>query len=289
VLAGRGASLISSLKQLFNNRQPLWRAAARARIRNGTEYNAEQPLFRRFRMATMVPELPREQPESFGSDLAGLGSFLIDPAGAAKYVFRKWFWVTPLIVVGLISLVFYYLTLPIIQHVLDVTPAPANSTPEQYQKGVEIGMMFQRIVAFLMPLIIAVVWAISALILFAMSSALSVNTKFLWLFNLLAGCSVISLLGGIASFVILKVKGEVSTMAELHPALGLDIFMPEGSNKYAVALLGYFSVFQLWWIVMIVLVFSAAFRVSKGKAFAVVSPVIIIGALFAVIGAAFQR
>jgi Yip1 domain len=240
-------------------------------------------------MATMVPELPKEQPESFGSDLAGLGSFLIDPAGAAKYVFRKWFWVTPLIVVGLISLVFYYLTLPIIQHVLEVTPAPANSTPEQYQKGVEIGMMFQRVVAFLMPLIIAVVWAVSALILFAMSSVLSVNTKFLWLFNLLAGTSVISLLGGIASFVILKVKGEVSTMAELHPALGLDIFMPEGSNKYAVALLGYFSVFQLWWIVMIVLVFSAAFRVSKGKAFAIVSPLIIIGALFALIGAAFQR
>jgi Yip1 domain len=240
-------------------------------------------------MATLVPELPKEQPESFGSDLAGLGSFLIDPAGAAKYVFRKWFWVTPLIVVGLVSLVFYYLTLPIIQHVLEVTPAPPNSTPEQYQRGLEIGMMIQRVVAFVMPLILAVIWAVSALILFAMSSVLSVNTKFLWIFNLLAGCSVISMLGGIASFVILKVKGEVSTMAELHPALGLDIFMPEGSNKYAVALLGYFSVFQLWWIVMVVLVLSAAFRVSKGKAFAILLPLIIIGALFTVIGAAFQR
>lgn len=240
-------------------------------------------------MATMVPELPNERPESFGSDLAGLGSFLIDPAGAAKYVFRKWFWVTPLIVVGLLSLVFYYLTLPVIQHVLEVAPVPPNSTPEQYQKGMEIGMMIQRVVAFIMPLILAVIWAISALILFAMSSVMSVNTKFLWLFNLMAGSSVISMLGGIATFIILKAKGEVSTMAELHPALGLDIFMPEGANKFAVALLGYFSVFQLWWIVMVVLIFSAAFRVSKGKAFAIVSPLIIIGALFAVIGAAFQR
>jgi hypothetical protein len=240
-------------------------------------------------MATMVPELPAEQPESFGDDLVGIGSFFIDPAGAAKYVFRKWFWVAPLILVGVISLVLYYMTLPMIQHVLEVTPPPANTPPEQYQKGLEIGMMVQRIIAFLMPVWIAVIWAVSALILFAMCSVTSVNAKFLFLFNLLAGCSLIQLLGGIASFVILKAKGEPSTMAELRPALGLDIFMPEGTNKYVVALVGYFSVFELWWIVMMVLVFSAAFRVSKGKAFAIVSPLIILTLVFRVAGAAFQR
>lgn len=240
-------------------------------------------------MATIVPDLPREQPESAGSDLVGLGSFLIDPPGAAKCVFRKWFWVTPLIVVGLVSCLFYYLSLPMIQHVMEVTPAPANASPEQYQKGIEIGMMIQRVVVFLMPVILAVIWAVSALILFAMCSVTSVNAKFLWLFNLMAGCSIIQMLAGIAKFAILKGKGEVSTTAELQPALGLDIFMPQGANKYAVALLGYFSVFQLWWIVMVVLVFSAAFRVSKGKAFGIISPLIIIGILFTVIGAAFQR
>jgi hypothetical protein len=240
-------------------------------------------------MATIVPELPGEQPESFGSDLAGMGSFFIDPTGAAKYLFRKWFWLGPLVLVGVISLVTYYLTLPMIQHVLEVTPPPANTPPEQYQKGMEIGMMIQRIVAILMPVWIAAIYAVSALILFAMCSVLSVNAKFLWLFNLLAGCSLIQLLGAIAGFVILKVKGEVSTMAELRPPLGLDIFMPESANKYAVALLGYFSVFEIWWIVMMVLVFSAAFRVSKGKAFAVILPLIILSLLFRVVGAAFQR
>lgn len=240
-------------------------------------------------MATIVPELPAEQPESFGSDLVGMSSFFIDATAAAKYVFRKWFWVMPLIVVGLVSLVLYYMTLPMIQHVLEVTPAPANASPEQYQRTIEIGMMVQRVIAFLMPLWIAAIWAISALILFAMCSVLSVNAKFLWLFNLLAGCSVIQMLGGIASFVILKAKGEVSSMAELRPPLGLDIFMPETANKFAVALLGYFSVFELWWIIMMVLVFSAAFRASKGKAFAIISPLIILTLLFRVIGAAFQR
>lgn len=240
-------------------------------------------------MATVVPDFPAAQPEGFASNLAGMGNFFIDPAGAAKYVYRKWFWVMPLIIVGVVSFILYYLTLPMIQHVLEVTPPPNNTAPEQYQRGMEIGMMLQRIIAFLMPLWVAVIWAVSALILLAMCSVTAVNVKFVWLFNLLAGCSVIQLLSGIASFVILKAKGEVSTMAELRPALGLDIFMPEGANKYAVVLLGYFSVFEVWWIVMMVLVFSAAFRVSKGKAFAVVLPLIIWSILFRVMGAAFQR
>lgn len=240
-------------------------------------------------MATIVPELPAEQPESFGSDLAGLGSFFIDPSGAARYVHRKWFWVMPLILVGVVSFVLYYLTLPLIEHVLQVTPPPANTPPEQYERGMAIGMMIQRIIAFAMPVFIAAMWAVSALILFAMCSVMGVTAKFRWLFNVVAGCSVIQLLSGIASFVILRAKGEVSTMAELRPPLGFDIFMPEGANKYAVALLGYFSVFEIWWIVMMVLVLSAALRTSKGKAFAMVFPLIILTILFRVVGAAFQR
>jgi hypothetical protein len=116
-----------------------------------------------------------------------------------------------------------------------------------------------------------------------------VSARFLALFNLLAGCSVITMLAGIASFVILKAKGEVSTQAELRPPLGLDIFLPPDANKYAAAFLGYFSVFEMWWIVMMVLIFSAAFRVSKGKAFAIVAPLILLAILFRVVGAAFQR
>jgi Yip1 domain len=240
-------------------------------------------------MATIVPELPANEPESFGSDLAGMGNFFVDPSGAAKYLFRKWFWLGPLIVVSVISVITYYLTLPMIEHVLEITPAPANTSPEQYQRGMEIGMMIQRVIAFLMPVIIAIIWTISALILVAMCSALSVEAKFLSLFNLVAGCSLIQLLGSLAGFFILKLKGEVSTTAELHPALGLDIFLPEGTNKYAVALAGYINITEIWWIVMMVLVLSAAFRMTKGKAFAIVSPLIILSLLFRFIGAAFQR
>jgi hypothetical protein len=56
-----------------------------------------------------------------------------------------------------------------------------------------------------------------------------------------------------------------------------------------VAFLGYFSIFEIWWIVMMVLIFSTAFGTTKGKAFAVVLPLIVLSLLFRVGAAVFQR
>jgi hypothetical protein len=240
-------------------------------------------------MSTIAPEFPVEHGETLVFDLAGMPSFLIDPQAAAKRVFTKWFWVGPLILFSLVSFIASYLMMPMIQHVLEVSPIPANTSPEQYQKGIDMGMKIQHITMYLAPLTVAALYAIQTLIVFAMCSILAVNAKFRSLFNLIAGCSLIQLLAAIASLVILKAKGEVSTMAELRPALGLDIFLPEGTSKYAAAFLGYFSVFELWWIVMMVLILSSAFRVSKGKAFAILLPLILLSIAFRVGSAAMQR
>lgn len=240
-------------------------------------------------MSTMVPELPAERHESFIDDLAGMGNFLIDPTGAAKRVFSKWFWVGPLIIVSAIAIVAGYIRMPITQHVMETMPLPANANPEQFQRGMELSMKLQSIFIWCAPIATAALFAIDALILLATSSVVSVTAKFLWLFNLVAGCSLIQGLAAIASVVILRAKGDISTLAELQPPLGLDIFMPEGANKYAVAFLGYFSLFEIWWIVMMVLIFSKAFRVSKGKAFGIVLPLILLSLILRVVFAALQR
>jgi hypothetical protein len=240
-------------------------------------------------MATLVPDIPREQPESFAADLAGMGNFFIDPAGAAKRVFSKWFWIGPVVVYSIVSITAGYLLMPMVRHVLEVSPIPPNVSPEQYQRSLEIGLLIQRILIFFAPVTSAALFALSAVILLASSALLSIRTKFLWLFNFVSGCALIQLLASIASVIILKAKGDVSTMAELRPPLGLDIFLPEGTNKYLMALLGYFSVFEIWWVVMAALIFSTAFRVSKAKAFAAILPLILLSLLFRLVGAAFQR
>jgi hypothetical protein len=239
-------------------------------------------------MATISPDLPG-QPESFANDIAGMPSFFIDPAGAAPRVHSKWFWVWPLLVFSVVSIVAGILVMPLVQHVLEITPPPPNVTPEQYQQRIGIGEIIQKVFVYLAPLFRALLFALQAAILLASSSVMGVGAKFRQLLNLVAGCGLIQVLAAIAGLIILKSKGEISSMAELQPALGLDIFLPEGTNKFLMAFLGYFSVFEIWWIVMLVLIFAAAFRVSKGKAFAVIAPLVLLSLLWRVGAAAFQR
>jgi len=240
-------------------------------------------------MATTASGNPTRDRETLADDIAGMGSFFIDPQGAARRVFHKWFWAGPLIIFSIVSAIASYFMMPMVQHVLDVSPIPAGVTPEQYQHSTDMAMTVQRASMFFAPVMAALILAIQTLILLASSAVLTVEAKFRSLFNLVAGCTLIQVLASIASVVILKAKGEISSMAEMRPALGLDIFLPEGTNKYVVAFLGYFSVFEIWWVVMMVLTFSAAFRVSKGKAFAVILPLVVLSIFFRVAAVAFQR
>ena len=240
-------------------------------------------------MGTLAPELPAGSSGSFGTDLAGTGCFFIDPQGAARRVHSKWFWVTPLIIFSIVSFVASYIMVPMARHVMETAPLPQGVTPEQYQRGMEIGLTIQKVSMYFAPVLAAVLFAIQTAILLGMSVALGVGAKFRQLFNLIAGCSLIQVLAAAAGVIILKAKGEVSSVAELRPALGLDIFLPEGTNKLLVAVLGYFSVFEIWWIVMMVLIYSAAFRVSKGKALMVIAPLILLSILLRVSGAVFSK
>lgn len=240
-------------------------------------------------MAAIAPNVPSARHESFASDLAGMFSFLIDPAAAARRLPRKLFWIAPVIFTSICAILYQLGSVPIMQHYLETAPAPANVPPEQYARGMQISLAVMRYSAYAMPIFILAVTAIMAGILLGLSSIAAVKVRFIELFNLIAGCGIISGLQTLAWLMILKAKGEISSQAELKPPLGLDIFLPAGTNKFLLATLGYFSVFQIWWIVMMILVYSTGFRVGKGKAAAVILPLVLFGLLMTLVGAAFQR
>jgi hypothetical protein len=225
----------------------------------------------------------------FASDLAGLPSFFIDPESAAKRVHSKWFWVAALLVSSVIAIAVGIYLAPIIIHVTEVAPIPDGVTQEQHDKGVAFVRMATKFGVYLSPIFSVVIWAAIAGILLAISVVSGVTARFGSLFNLVAGCWLIQTLGSVATTVILHFKGEISTAAELKPPMGFDIFLPEGSNKYLMAAGGSFSIFQIWWVVMMALIFSAAFRVSKGKSFAIVLPLWFIGLALSLVGAIFQK
>jgi hypothetical protein len=238
-------------------------------------------------VSTLAPDLPLEPHESFADDLAGMGSYFIDPEGAARRASHKWFWVGPLIVCSIIAIVTQLVRLPITQQVMETMPIPNGLTEAQWTKQMQISLMVQHIAVWCSPIIVAVIYLLQAGILMAMASIMSGNAKFRTLFNIVAGCSLIATLEAIASVVVLKMKAPVSSIAELKPPLGLDIFLSEGSSKVLMGFLSYFTVFNLWWIVMMVLVLAATLRISKGKAFAIVLPLIVLSLLLIMVGAAF--
>jgi hypothetical protein len=227
----------------------------------------------------------KSEPSSLASDLAGIPSFFIDPESAARRLSSKWFWVAPVLLAIIIGIVVLEHNAPYILHAASVSPVPDGMTAEQFNKIAEVQVKYGP---FFTPLAI-LIYAIEAGLLLAMSAMMGVTARFGQLFNLAAGCGLISSLSLIASAAILHLKGEVSSMAELRPAMGLDIFMPEGTNKYLVAFGSNFSVFNIWWVVMMVLIFAVEFKVSKGKAFAAVFPLWILGAAFSLLGAMGQK
>src|ERR1700751_4753373 len=129
-------------------------------------------------MATFAPELPANPPESFASDLAGMGAFFADPQGAAKRVRSKWFWIGPLVVFSIVSATASYLLMPMVQHVLEIAPLPQGATPEQYEKGVQLGLKIQRISMYLMPVYAFVIFSIQAGVLLGVSSMAGIRAKF---------------------------------------------------------------------------------------------------------------
>jgi hypothetical protein len=238
-----------------------------------------------------VPELPVTQEEqgSFAGDLVGMFNFFIDPIAASKLIRHKWFWVGPIVLEAIVTAVILYLTIPFMVHVAEVSPPPPNVDAATYQQRLPMIIGFYKFLPIIFVFVVVIFTLIGALILWGTCSVMQIKSKFGWLFNLLAGAGLISTLQGIAAFLVLKGKGEVNSQAELQPPLGLDIFMPETTNKMLLAFVGFFTPFQIWYIVILGLTFAYAFKVTKGKAFAAITPVVLVPLLFKLLGAAFQK
>jgi hypothetical protein len=232
-----------------------------------------------------------ERPNSGGilDDVVGVADFLIDPSGAARRLPKKLFWVVPLILVSAVMLVAGIMNLPLVQQAMTNQPPPANVNPQQFQNQMRIGLTIQRIALYCSPLLMVLFSAITALIVMASCVVIDLKPRFIEMFNLMMGLSVIDALKVIATTVVLHVKGEPSGMADLQPALGLDIFTSTGASKVLVAILGYINVFQIWQIAMAILIFAAAYRVSKTKAAIAVGPLFALGLILRLVGALFSR
>ena len=213
----------------------------------------------------------------------------VDPEGTSKRVPAPYFWLWPLLLIALVSVVVGLQMGPISSRVAEIGFKQQNMTGEQLEQARSMTHTFTTAGAYFTPIIIGVFLLIIALLVGALYSVQGVKTRFRDMFSILAVCGMIQLVQSIAFLFVLRAKGDDITSAEqLRPSFGLDMFTPDLHGP-ALAILNFFSLFQIWYIVILVLTLAAFTGSSKTKAFVAATPAWVLPLLLAVLGSLFQK
>ncbi|MFN0106272.1 MAG: YIP1 family protein [Bryobacteraceae bacterium] len=220
--------------------------------------------------------------------LLAILNVFIDPAETVRRIQgNKLAWLPPILLGGLIMAFYNYSIAPMAMQVMRNDP-PAGLDPAKLDQMVSTMQTMARFSAITAPMMFAVMTLIGAALIFAMCVIFTVNVRFPDLYNLMAHVGLINAVQMLAHYIALKGKGELMSLKELVPGFGLDIFLSEGAPKLLTGLLGFFSIFTIWHIVMLGIGFAALARIGKGKAFLVTAPSWILGLIFALIGSLFR-
>ncbi len=230
-----------------------------------------------------------EEAVGLGGQLAGMLNIFIDPAGAVKQIRRKLSWLWPLLIVSVVTAVVEYLKVPITLRIIQTNP-PGNLTPEQLERSMGVIQTAQKVGVFAAPVFMTGMLALGAAILLASCSVLGMRVNFRDLFSLVTHGSLIGMLQSVAGYVVLRLKGdEVQTMNELQPAFGLALVFHEGVSKPMLAVMNYFSIFNLWYIVVLSLALAALAGTSRARGFVAAAPSWLLGLLIFVGASSLRR
>jgi hypothetical protein len=222
--------------------------------------------------------------------LAAMLNIFVDPQAAVdRFHGRKFAWIWPVLITGAVTAVVGLITVPIVRQVMSLNP-PEGLSGEQLERTLSMIQTVSKVTAFLSPVMVAIMLLMSAGILLGACSVLDIKAKFFDLYTLLAYCSLVSLLNGIAmGLVVYFRRNDIQTMAELQPAFGLNLLLPDDANRLLEGVLGFFSIFTIWYIVILALAFAYMTKVPRGKAFAATSPVWFVGMVFYIVGVMFRK
>lgn len=235
----------------------------------------------------MIEETKIEK-ATFSDVLSGMGNAFVDPKGMARQVVKKGFWIWPLAILCVAFVAFGALMAPIIVRVMQLYPPEgvAQLPREQIEK-IAHAFAYAPIVAA--PVVVVLMLLLSAWLVNLACTVLGIQTKFRHVFSLIMAASMIAIPQLIASYAVVSMKGDdIQSVQELQPAFGLDIFF-SGLKGPLLAFLNFFSIFEIWSMVILGLGLAYMARTSKGKAFAAITPAWLIPLLLKVVGSFFQK
>ena len=215
-------------------------------------------------------------------------NIFIDPAEAAKQMDGKFAWVPPVVLQSIAAIIAGMMMSPIAISVMRSNP-PGNLSGEQLQKALDMMEIMSKAQLVIAPLMVLAMTALVALVLFAAASVMDAKGTFGRLFTFAAHAGLVLTVAQIAMVIVLKFKGEISSMKELAPSFGPDMFLGEGASGLLIGFCKFFSLFNIWYFVVLVVGLAALLNIPKGKALGVASPVIFLTFIFVVAGAMFNN
>lgn len=228
-----------------------------------------------------------DESPSVGSGVAGMFNAFVDPVGLAKAAKARLFWLWPLIVTSAVFVVFGYLMLPYTMQLIDAKMAERGGmSPEQLERATRMTHTFSQVGVYVTPVFLVLFLMLAAWLVGLTGSMLGLSARFRDIFSLSAACSMLGALQYIATYIVIRAKDEpITNQEQLMPAFGLDIFIP--AHGMALSILNFFSIFEIWSLVIFAFALAALSGSSKGKAFAAMTPAWLIPLIFKMIGAAF--
>jgi hypothetical protein len=221
--------------------------------------------------------------------LAMLNIFVDPKASVDRFRGKKWAWVAPILVTGMLAAIIGWISAPIVIRVMLQNP-PEGANVEQLQQAVPFINMAYKIGSLASPILIGVMTLVSTALLLAACTVLDIPAKLGELYNLVAFAGLIPGLQMVAmASVIWLRRDDIQSMIELQPPFGLNILLPDDSSRILQGFLGYFTPFTIWYIVVLAFAFAYLKNVPKGKAFAATAPVWIFGLLATIVGSMFSR
>jgi hypothetical protein len=228
-----------------------------------------------------------------GDGVVGMLNVFVDPTGTAKRVPAPLSWIWPLITLSIIYVVFGYLMLPYIMNLIDLRInqqiSQQNTPVEQAEGGRNTAHAIYQYYPLAIPVLSILFLLLFAWLVSGMASMAGLRAKFRDIFSLMAACQLIQALQTpIAAYIVLHAKGdEITSQEQLTPPFGLDIFL-QSIHGALLGLVNFFSIFEIWYL--IVLTFGLAYlgKSSKGKAFFAITPAWLLPLLIKVIQGMFQ-
>jgi hypothetical protein len=232
---------------------------------------------------------PQEPTAGIGDGLAGILNVFFDPAATARRVVLRWFWIYPFLVSSAVTIYYQIALRPYSMKAIEAGMREKGMTGEQLQNALAMTQKFTSIGAFVTPVFILIFVALTAWLISVAASIIDVKTRFQHLVSLVMVTGMIPLLQLIGNVIVLRTKSidDITSAQDLKPPFGLDIFLHD-LPKALQAFIGFFSIFEIWTIIMLALIFAAMTGSTKGKAFFATSPAWLLGLIFAVIGGVFS-